>query len=48
MEKRNATSLHATDPEVGRHFTLRDSALVATIPVLYLGAFALRFWHILP
>lgn len=36
------------DPVIGRRFTLRDTALVATIPALYLGAFALRFWHVLP
>lgn len=46
---------HATTPTprttgtlVDRHLTLRDGALIATIPALYVGAFALRLFHLLP
>ncbi len=31
-----------------QRYTLRDSALPSTIPALYVGAFALRFFHLLP
>lgn len=48
MERSDCPAPHPIDPKIDRHLTLRDSALLAAIPALYVGAYALRFWHLLP
>lgn len=48
MDESEARAARMPVPVLERHFTLKDTALVAAIPALYLGAYALRFWHLLP
>ena len=48
MHQRVNSSRRKAELLLEQRYTLRDSALPSTIPALYVGAFALRFFHLLP